>query len=111
MSQNPLFDVHGNSENDLQRLQWLRDIFDATGKHVSTADEPAHEVCHWPGSIVKIDYTPELMTVSWSDSISLGCFGWAFMAAWRDIGDDTPVEHLALDEIDDAGRESADFGD
>ena len=111
MTDYPVFDVHGDTEKDLERLQWLRDIFEATDRNVSEADEPAHEVCYWPGAIEKIDHKDEIMTVYWSDGVSIGCYGWAFNEAWSDLGDDTPVVFVATDDIDDAERASAELGD
>jgi len=111
MTKAPIFEVHGNTENDLERAQWLRDIYAAACQHVRDRDEPLHEVCYWPGSIEKIDHTPITMIVYWSDAIGMSCFHWAFEAAWDDLGDDTPVQHIAMDDLHDGEFDSVELGE
>jgi hypothetical protein len=107
MTEIPVIDVHGETATDLARAVWLRSIFDATAQLVRNHEEPLHEVCYWPGSIAKMDFTPDVLTIFWSDAVMAGCFGWAFRNAWSELGDDTPVEHVFLDDIYDAEREAA----
>jgi hypothetical protein len=102
MTNAPIFEVNGNSVNDLERAQWLRDIYAAACQHVRNCEEPLHEACYWPGSIKKIDHRPINLTIYWSDAISMSCFRWAFEAAWNALGDDTPVVHVAMDELREA---------
>ena len=107
MTDIPVIDVHGETATDLARAAWLRSIFDATNQRVREHKEPFNEVCYWPGSIAKMDFTPEVLTIFWSDGVMAGCYGWAFEAAWSELGDDTPVEHIYLDDIADAEREAS----
>lgn len=111
MAKEPIFEVNGDSENDLERAQWLRDIYAAACQRVRDHDEPLHEACHWPGSIEKIDHTPISLTVFWFDAVSMSCFRWAFERAWESLGDDTPVLHLAMDELHEYERDPAASGE
>ena len=96
----PIIEVQDRSDNNDERTLWLRGIYDAADACVQNCEEPMHEVCYWPGSITRINYTSAKITVYWSDAISLGCFGWAFTAAWSDLGDGTAVGHVAMDDDD-----------
>ncbi len=106
MTERPEIDVHGNTANHLEQAGWLLSIYEATRENVLRRDEPLHEICYWPGAITKMDFIPESLFIFWSDGVMMGCFRWAFDAAWAELGDDTPVEHVAMDDIEDAERES-----
>jgi hypothetical protein len=51
------------------------------------------------------------MRVYWSDAISMSCFRWAFDAAWNDLGDDTPSEHIAMDDLHDRDSDAVELGE
>jgi len=107
MTDTPIIDVHGDTTMHRERAQWLRSIFDATEQKIRDCEEPLHEICYWPGAITKMDFTPEVLTIYWSDGVMSGCFGWAFRAAWAELGDGTPVKHILLDDISDAEWEAS----
>jgi gluconate kinase len=46
VTERPIIEVNGNSDNDLERAQWLHKIYDAACQHVRDRDEPVHEVCY-----------------------------------------------------------------
>ena len=96
----PIIEARGGSNNEEERTSWLRGIYEAANARVQNCEEPMHEVCYWPGSIRRVVYASARTTVYWSDAISLSCFGWAFAAAWSDLGDGTAVEHVAMDDED-----------
>ena len=107
MTDLPKFDVADDTETDVQRVRWLREIFDAADRYVNEAEAPPPEIGYWPRAIEKIAHTPEIMTVYWDDGLSICCFRWAFDKAWKDLGDGTPVQHVSMDDVHDEACASA----
>lgn len=104
MAHLPIFGVHSECKNALERADWLQEIFESAGDFVSNNPEFQGDAWYWQGSIERVDYGPDIVTVYWSESIALSRFKSAFAVAWDELGDDTPVEHTARDEFSDGDR-------
>ena len=111
MTQIPIIAVHSEVTNATGRAQQMREIFECAARHVASDKEFRNEAWYWPGSIVRIECMPDVVTVHWSESVVLGCFQPAFAAAWDELGDDTPVAHIATDDLNDTDPPSARWGD
>ena len=110
MTHIPIIAVHSEATNAAGRARQMREIFECAARHVANDKEFRNEAWYWPGSIVRIECTPDVITVHWSESVALGCFESAFAAAWEHLGDDAVVEHVVIDDLDEADPPSAEPG-
>ena len=104
MTQCPIFGVDKRCRKAPERAKWLQDIFECAGAHISEDKKVRDELWNWTEAIERIDYAPGIVTVYWSDSIAISCSESSFAALWNRLGDGTPLEHIAMDEIYDGDR-------